>query len=44
LADASVRFLPETTEWSYGGDGDNNKNTVVERLAAINDGEPISDF
>ncbi|WDI41750.1 DUF1559 domain-containing protein [Bremerella sp. P1] len=44
LGDASVRFLPETLEWAYGGDGDGNINTVSERLAAINDGFPIGDF
>ncbi|UUO04550.1 DUF1559 domain-containing protein [Blastopirellula sp. J2-11] len=44
LADASVRFLSETLEWSYGGDGDSTINTVSERLASINDGLPIGDF
>jgi len=44
MGDASVQFLSETTEWSYGGDGDTVKNTVLERLAAINDGQPVGDY
>ena len=44
MADASVQFISETVEWAYGGDGDTVKNTVLERLAAINDGLPIGEY
>lgn len=42
MFDGSVRFLSETTEWAYGGDGDSNINTVLERAVAIADGNPVT--
>jgi prepilin-type N-terminal cleavage/methylation domain-containing protein len=43
LYDGSVRFLPETIDWAYGGDGDPNADRVLERLAHTSDGYAVND-
>ena len=43
MYDGSVRFLPETIDFVYGGDGDPNADRVLERLAHISDGNPVSE-
>jgi hypothetical protein len=44
MFDGSVRFISETIDWAYGGDGDGNANTTLERLVAIGDAKPVGDF
>ncbi len=43
MYDGSVRFLPETIDWSYGGDGDPNADRVLERLAHTSDGNAVNE-
>lgn len=43
LYDASVRFLPETIDFVFTSDGDPVADRVLERLAHISDGNPVSD-
>ena len=44
MYDGSVRFLLDTIDYAYGGDGDGNADRVLERLAHISDGNPVADF
>jgi prepilin-type N-terminal cleavage/methylation domain-containing protein/prepilin-type processing-associated H-X9-DG protein len=43
MYDGSVRFLSETIDYVYGGDGDPNADRVLERLCHISDGNPVAD-
>lgn len=43
MFDASVRFLPESIDFAYGGDGDPNADRVLERLAHISDGNAVNE-
>jgi prepilin-type N-terminal cleavage/methylation domain-containing protein/prepilin-type processing-associated H-X9-DG protein len=44
LFDGSVRFISETIDSAWGGDDDPIVNTVLERLVARQDGNPVGEF
>ena len=44
LYDGSVRFLQDTIDYAYGGDGDPIADRVLERLCHISDGNAVGDF
>jgi len=44
MYDGSVRFLQDTIDYAYGGDGDPNADRILERLCHISDGNAVGDF